>query len=311
MRLLALLPLLAAFLLPAPAAAESAAALAAKAEAARPAWLPPSVAFYPDIAYGEDPLQRLDAYWRDGLSETPAPVLLFIHGGGWSRGDKRSERSDAKIRRFVSELGYVLLSANYRLDPALAYPQQPEDVAAALAWAQRNAARFGGDPRRVFLMGHSAGAHLASLAALDRPLLQAFGADPSSIAGVVSLDTAAYDLPALLAAPADSLAERAARKDYLPVWGGASAETLRLASPASRVDPARPAPPFLLVASRAPNHPEAAERFAQTLRAAGSEALVLPVGLSHRDVHERLGEPGPLTSAVELFLRERSAALRP
>jgi len=119
-----------------------------------------------DERYGPDERHRLDLFTRDGIKD--APVLLFVHGGGFVMGDKASEGSPFydNIGGFAVESGLVGVTMTYRLAPAHPWPAGGEDVAAAVAWLRENVARFGGDPERIFVMGQSAGAvHVAEAVA--------------------------------------------------------------------------------------------------------------------------------------------------
>jgi acetyl esterase/lipase len=136
------------------------------------------------IAYGADSRQRLDVYVPDGTTGAPLPVIVFIHGGSWQTGSKDQYRF---VGSGLAEKGFVSVVANYRLNPAVRFPAFVDDAALAVAWTLRNIDRYGGDPRRVFLMGHSAGAHTALLLALDRRYLEAAGASPDELRGVIGL----------------------------------------------------------------------------------------------------------------------------
>jgi acetyl esterase/lipase len=143
----------------------------------------PAVRLARDVAYGEGPRRRLDVYApkdaRPGL-----PVVVFFYGGGW-RGGRRQDyvwAGDALASR-----GFLAIVPDYRLAPATLYPGFVEDAAAVVRWIQDNAARYGGDPNRIFLMGHSAGAYLAAQVVLDDDFLKAAGADLKRIRGVVGL----------------------------------------------------------------------------------------------------------------------------
>jgi len=136
-----------------------------------------------DIAYGAGPRQRLDVY--EPAAGTPnAPMVVFFYGGSWSSG----ERGDY---RFVGEAlashGIVAVVADYRLSPAFRYPAFVEDSAEAVRWAFDHAAQFGADARRIFVMGHSAGAYNAAMVALDARWLGAVGLAPSRLAGWIGL----------------------------------------------------------------------------------------------------------------------------
>lgn len=119
-----------------------------------------------DLSYGADARDRLDVYQPTIPVAGGAPVLVFLHGGGFIRGDK-SQRAEAG--HYFARHGIVTILPNYRLGPGHRWPAGAEDAAAAFAWARANAARFGGDPRRIVLAGESAGAaHVAAAALIKR-----------------------------------------------------------------------------------------------------------------------------------------------
>lgn len=136
------------------------------------------------IAYGEGPRQRLDVYVPAARSSGRRPVVVFFYGGRWQSGD-RSEYAFAA--QALTSRGFVVVVPDYRLYPEVVFPAFVEDGAAAVAWTRENVDSFGGDPSRVFLMGHSAGAHIALLLALDASYLRPSGADATPIAGAVGL----------------------------------------------------------------------------------------------------------------------------
>ena len=145
----------------------------------------PPVQKLADVPYGPDRRQRVDVYLptvptvaSPGSQGGAAPVLLMVHGGAWSMGDKAHGRVvEEKVTRWVPR-GWVVVSANYRLLPAADVLQQAQDVASALAFVQRSAAQWGADASRVVLMGHSAGAHLAALVSTSPVHAQQAGARP-------------------------------------------------------------------------------------------------------------------------------------
>jgi acetyl esterase/lipase len=148
-----------------------------------------------DVAYagtaGIDPhLQSLDVY-HAASGPVQRPVMIFVHGGGWIGGDKADVASKPE---FFVRAGYVFVSINYRLGPQAKFPANVQDVATAIVWTIRNIAHYGGDPNRIYLIGHSAGGHLVTLVATDERYLKEQGSGLSAIRGVVSLDTAGYDL---------------------------------------------------------------------------------------------------------------------
>ena len=136
-----------------------------------------------DLVYGPAPRENLDIYVPDGLI-APAPVLLFFYGGNWDSGSK--DLYLAFGQAFASE-GFVVAIADYRLYPAVKYPVFLQDGAAAFRFVHGNAARFGGDPNRIFLAGHSAGAYNAIMLASDPHYLKDAGADISQLRGAIGL----------------------------------------------------------------------------------------------------------------------------
>jgi acetyl esterase/lipase len=149
---------------------------------------------HPNIVYGADPQQRLDVYVPDGAAGVPRAVVLFWHGGRWRFGDKADYRF---VGAALAESGYVAVVANYRHYPQVKMPGFMDDAAQAALWAAAHAHEFGGDPNRLYLMGHSAGAHLAVLVTLDTSYFAATGQPVPHIAGVIGL-SGPYDFLPLL-----------------------------------------------------------------------------------------------------------------
>jgi acetyl esterase/lipase len=141
------------------------------------------------IPFGSDPRQRLDVY-RPAASVATAtatgakPVIVFWYGGSWDDGARQDYRF---IGVALARLGYVTVIPDYRLYPQVRFPLFIEDGAQAVAWVQQHAGDYGGDPQRLILMGHSAGAHMAAMLALNRRYLDAAGADPQRIIALVGL----------------------------------------------------------------------------------------------------------------------------
>lgn len=138
-----------------------------------------------DVAYGPSARQRLDVYRpRDAAADAARPVVVFFYGGSWRRGAKESYRF---VGEYLSRLGFIAVVADYRLHPEVTFPAFVDDGAAVVGWAVREAPRLGGDPRQVFAMGHSAGAHIAVLLALEPRYLAAQGLSPDRMAGVIGI----------------------------------------------------------------------------------------------------------------------------
>jgi arylformamidase len=256
------------------------AALAAPALIAADA---PAPAPHPaEIAFGSDPRQRLDIYDRPGLHG--APVLLFVHGGGWTFGDKKAVNA---LPGFAERHGFLLASTSYRMAPQVRADGGAEDVAAAAAWLIDHAAEHDGDPRRVFLMGHSAGAHLVALIGVDAKYLGAHDHDPSQLAGVITVDGAGYDAVEQMRDAAD---RPRLRKMYENGFGSNPAAL----SPTLLAHKGGHYPPFLLfhIESR-PDSRSQSHKLADALTAAGGQAVVVSApGETHMTINHSMGVAG-------------------
>jgi len=138
---------------------------------------------------GNDPAQKVVVWgprqMQEGLGDdAPSPVLLFVHGGSWKSGDPADY---GFVGRAFVPRGFLVVLAGYRLVPGGEYPAMIEDTAAAIRWTHQNIARFGGDPGRIVLAGHSAGAYNVAMAALERRWLAREGVPQDAVAGVVGL----------------------------------------------------------------------------------------------------------------------------
>ena len=150
------------------------------------------VAIQRDIAYGPDPLQKLDVFTPDGAKGKRLSVLLFVHGGGFTRGDKHGDFYPDNITLWAAKNGMVGVNIDYRLAPGTPWPGGAKDLASAIAWTRANIAKFGGDPDRIVLFGHSAGAnHVADYAA--HPEVR--GAEAASVKGVIMISPAYSTAP--------------------------------------------------------------------------------------------------------------------
>ncbi|PXW52789.1 alpha/beta hydrolase [Methylobacterium sp. B4] len=136
-----------------------------------------------DAAYGEDPRQRLDVF-VPAVPEERAPVLVFFYGGSWNSGSKDDY---AFVAQAFAAQGFVTVLPDYRLYPQSRFPDFLEDGAAAIAWVRDNIAAHGGDPSRILLAGHSAGAYNAAMLGLDSSYLRRAGIDPRVIRAVAGL----------------------------------------------------------------------------------------------------------------------------
>ena len=180
-----------------------------------------------DLAYGSDPRQRFDIYAPSDASRTaPLPVLAFFYGGGWDSGSKDLYGWAAQA---LAAQGFVVAVPDYRLVPGVLFPVFIEDAAAATARVAEVVAQYGGDPARLGVLGHSAGAHLAMMIALDRRYMQAVG-KPVVIRAAAGLagpyDFLPFDVPASINAfsqapdPEQTQPLHFARADAPPLWLG-------------------------------------------------------------------------------------------
>lgn len=143
----------------------------------------PAVRQARDVAFGSQPHQRLDVYAppRDrgrGQGQAALPVAVFFYGGSWDTGRRQDY---GWVGQALASRGFVTVLPDYGLYPQVRYPGFLQDAAQAVRWAQDHAAEFGGDPSRIVLVGHSAGAYNAAMIALDTRYLQAAGVDPKHI----------------------------------------------------------------------------------------------------------------------------------
>ena len=220
-----------------------------------------------NVAYGDHAMRQLDLYRPQDAGS--APIMIYVHGGGWKRGDKRSvgEKVD-----FFCGRGWIFVSVNYRLLPEGKHPANVNDVAKAIGWIHDHAKGYGGDPAKLFVMGHSAGAHLAALVSTNPSPLQDVGKPLSIIRGVIPLDTNAYDVAKLMQSRSSAF--------YGPVFGEEEA-SWRDASPIHHVRADQDIPPFLICYSHGlrdqanPNRPAQANAFAKKLQDAGISAEVI------------------------------------
>lgn len=169
-----------------------------------------------DIEYGRAARQQLDVYSPTAISDS-APVVVFYYGGGWKSGDRASYEFVASA---LTKAGMTVVIPDYRLFPDVVFPAFVEDSAEALAWTVRNISAFGGNADQLFVMGHSAGAHIAALLALDRRYLSDAGIDASIVRGMIGL-SGPYDFLPL---------ERGYLEDVFPEATRARSQPIRYVS---------------------------------------------------------------------------------
>jgi len=244
-----------------------------------------------DVPYvtGGTPLQTMDIYAPAGAHA--AAVIIYVHGGEWAKGDKSEV---AYKPAFLVEHRVILASINYRLSGTDHHPAQVDDICSAVRWVRQHADELGADANKIFLMGHSAGCHLVTLAALDpRPLARA-GLKPSDLAGVVTWSGGAYDL-------VEKVNEGGMYAGYIHKNFGDDEKVWRDASPIAHTNDFRPLPPFLMVSAQNDKAPSiaASDRLAGLIRQAGGSAQreTLP-GKDHGSADHDLGMPGDSSGAL-------------
>jgi len=224
--------------------------------------------------------QSLDLYLPAG-AKGKLPLIAFVHGGFWRESDDSYGIGHALAEALLPS-GVAVALIRYPLAPTHKFPAQAEDVARALAYLHRAAGQYGLDPKRIYLMGHSAGAHLASLVALDGRYLRDAGGPAGAVAGVIAV-SGIYDLGA-----AGPLAARA-KELVLPVFGS-DPRALRDATPATH---ARSGIPFLVLSAENDfdGFQVDARRFAARLRAAGNRDVqeIVVQGVDHFTIFKSFG----------------------
>ncbi|XJJ60468.1 alpha/beta hydrolase [Novosphingobium sp. BL-8H] len=253
------------------------------------------------LSYGANALQTLD-FWPAAKSPArkgPTPLIVFVHGGGWKRGDKDNATGPYKVAHYTGE-GYAFASVNYRLVPDASVEQQAQDIADALAALLKRADALGIARGKVVLMGHSAGAQLVALVGTDPRYLRKAGLSYVDIAGVIPIDGAAYDVPAQMAD-----GPRIMQQTYAQAFGTDPARQRALSPTLQAAAPNAPA--FLLLHVQRPDGVRQAEALAAALRAANTkvERQGFPgEGLrGHMEINRRLGDPDyPATPAVDAWL---------
>jgi acetyl esterase/lipase len=259
-----------------------------------------------DVPYAKpaDPRQTMDIYTRQGAKNQP--VVFWIHGGGWQAGDKTNVQ--VKPQAFV-EKGFVFVSTGYRLLPTVDMATIFRDIAKSIRFVHDHIAEHGGDPRRILVMGHSAGAQLAALISIDDRYLKAEGLSLDIIKGCVPVDGDTYDVPAII-----ETAETRFRVHGMPmpkfghrVKFGSDPANHRDYSAVTHITKGKGIPPFLIL--HVADHPDVSAQ-AQRLEAV-LKASDIPVKrfaakeTNHNKLNENLGTPNdPPTKALFEFLDE-------
>lgn len=293
-----------------------------------------------DLRYfpGREARHTLDVFAPKDVPADKAPVVFFVHGGSWMAGDKNFRGTYRNIGRALARGGVVAVLINYRLSPGVKHPEHIRDVARAFAWVHRHIDRYGGDPTRIILSGHSSGAHLAALLAADPSYLEAkelkldAAAARKGIRGVVPI-CGVYRIPqgeelnGIVADVVDLLvpstgkvgmatllgpAMRGVGRNFSPfrLAFGTDAGVLKQASPITHVRAGLP--PFLLINSEAevPGLPKMADDFEAALK-----AKKVPVerrtidDVDHRSIIRELHRTdSDVTKALLAFVKKHAPA---
>jgi acetyl esterase/lipase len=258
-----------------------------------------------DIPYSKaHERQVLDVHAPAGAKNLP--VVFWIHGGGWQTGDKSMVA--LKPKAFM-DAGFVFVSINHRLLPAVEMGDITRDVASALGWVHTNIATYGGDPARLLVMGHSSGGQLAALMCTDDRYAKAEGFSLTMIKGCVPVDADTFDIPAII-----EVAETRAKVHHLPLptYGhrqkfGNDPAKHRDFSTVTHVARNKNIPPFLIL--HIAGHPDTgaqARRLAAVLGAAGISAKVVAGReTTHASINDNIGAANdPVTKELFAFVAE-------
>ena len=248
--------------------------------------------------------QVLDVYAPPGAKNLP--VAFWIHGGGWQSGDKTMVALKPKA---FTDAGFVFVSINHRLLPTVEMEAITKDVGSALGWVHENIAKYGGDPARLLVMGHSSGGQLAALMCTDDRYAKAEGFSLTIIKGCVPVDADTFDIPAII-----EVAETRARAHQLPLptYGhrqkfGNDPAKHRDFSAVTHVVPNKGIPPFLIL--HIAGHPDTgaqARRMGNVLEAAGIPVKVVAGReTTHASINDNIGAPNdPVTKELFAFVAE-------
>jgi acetyl esterase/lipase len=216
-------------------------------------------------------------------------VLLFVHGGGWTKGNKKGFE---KLARLFARNGVGTAVTNYRLSPGVQHPAHTQDVARALAWVHKNIAKYGGRPDELFLSGHSAGGHLVALLGTDPSYLDAAGVPGKAVKGVIPISGVFTFRPGSM------------QKVF-----GEDKEAYKKAAPLTYVKGQHP--PFLIIVGDKDikGFDKMAEQFGQALEKAGGEAKAMIVkDRNHGSIVGRMvNQDDPSTQAVLTFIARHSS----
>ena len=252
--------------------------------------VPDGVAPHYDIAYGTHPRQKLDIFLPKNKTVGRLPVILLVHGGGWSAGDKIAMPTTVNSGYLTSH-GWMVVSINYRFVPEVSVVEQAQDIMHAVAYIQQSAPHWNANPDQVVVMGHSSGGHLVALATARHEDIKKFGG--RSWTSSVALDGSVYDL-------IRNMARKRSFAFFSPSFGTDPAEWPQ-ASPAHNLK--KGMPPLLAVCGRHTTcgHPYA---MVEAARKAGVVFEVQPEEIDHYEIGSELGKDNDYTKKVFAFVHK-------
>ena len=257
-----------------------------------------------NIPYAEPAHERqvLDIYSPVGAKNLP--VVFWIHGGGWQAGDKSSVQLKPQV---FMEKGFVFVSTNYRLLPSVEMGSIIRDIAKSIHWVHDHIAEHGGDPHRLLVMGHSAGAQLAALICTDERYLKAEGLSLAILKGCVPVDGDTYDVPAIIETAETRRrvhGQPQAKFGHREKFGNDPAKH-RDFSAVTHIAKDKSIPPFLILhVADHPDNAAQAKRLGTVLKDAGIPVTVFGAKeTNHTKINENLGQPDdPSTKALSDFV---------
>jgi arylformamidase len=250
-----------------------------------------------EIAYGQDAKQRLD-YWPAAQGKLP-PLVIFVHGGGWSIGDKGQGAGTKSM--FYTGKEYAFASVNYRLVPTVTPDDQAKDVAASIAHLRGSARRLGFDPNQIYLMGHSAGAHLVALVSANTRYLDGAAVPLAAIKGSILLDGAGYDVVQQMP---NAQKIRMLGKMYDAAFTQDKATQARL-SPITYTSAPNSPRWLILHVERRQDSAAQSQAFGKALSSAGASVLVKAIpGSTHMSINRDAGQAGTIVgNEIAAFLK--------
>ncbi len=247
-------------------------------------------------------LLSLDIYYDPNNTQSK-PVIIWVHGGGWCIGDKSNQMANKTA--FFAQMGYILVSVNYRLSPfpyalqdpnRIKFPIHNQDLADALKWVYDHIDSYGGDPHNLGLLGHSAGAHLVALTGTNQSFIEQAGFPISSIKGIAVIDTEMYDVYHVIQEVPDP------DPMYLNAFGDIPQDNLS-ASPLHHLNHSD-LPKFFIAKRGTIDRIAAADQFISALKQEGFAVTDIEANMyTHSEINEAIGQAGEIyiTPALKVF----------